>query len=85
MVVKEREELKQSRDTEELAADVEALSVFGELNVIDSLANGDVTKYEAVLKVQYITCFLKMKLNVAQAEYRKRLKKVYDSKHKVKQ
>lgn len=63
-------------DEDSYSAGTDEIEAFGELNTIDALANGDITKYEEVLKIDVITCFTKLYLNNRKGEYEKRLYKV---------
>lgn len=42
------------------------------MNTIDSLAGGDVTKYELIMEQPYSSCFIKMKMNLVTNQFNKR-------------
>jgi hypothetical protein len=52
------------------------------MNAIDSIAGGDVTKYEGVLLMPYATIRIKLQMNLAQRIYQKKLRNVLTAKNK---
>lgn len=80
IIDRESIDLKCEIGGEEVLAGVERLNSFGHLNSIDSLSGGDVTKYEAVLLLPYITIKQKLMLNIEQSNYKKRLHKILNEK-----
>ena len=46
------------------------------MNTIDSLAGGDVTKYELIMEQPYSTCFIKMKMNLVSYQFNKRYSEI---------
>ena len=65
-----------SIDNDEQEADIERFNKFGYLNQINSLAGGDITKYELIKNTVYIDCFTKMYLDKEQNDYRETLNKI---------
>jgi hypothetical protein len=65
---------------EEKQAGIDKLNVLGSINIIDALAQGDVLKYEQVLKLNYNVAFVKLYKNKLESDYRERLKKVLERK-----
>lgn len=57
----------------EREAGVERLNQFGIINVIDSLADGDLTKYEEVLQMDCNTVFTKMKMNIEKVKIQRKM------------
>ena len=53
----ENEYLSAEPDPKLLVAGINDLNQFGELNTVDSLANGDVTKYEEIKQLPYHVIF----------------------------
>lgn len=47
--------------------------MFGDMNLIDALAGGDVTKYNAVLDIDCRTALVKMTMIMEERNYKKRL------------
>jgi len=50
------------------------------LNVVDAMAQGDVLKWKQVLLLDYNTAFTKMRKNLEESEYQKRLRQVIRNK-----
>lgn len=65
-----------------MGAGVEKLAVYGELQTIDALAEGDVLKYNAILRVSIGTIINKLSYDKDKAQYQKRL---YEIKSKNKE
>lgn len=72
----EMEVLNSPPDMKMHAAGVDRLNVFGHLNVIDSLAEGDVTKWETVWMLPYHTVFFKQSKSIVENEIQKKLMKL---------
>lgn len=52
------------------------------MNIIDTLAQGDILKYDEVLKIDCRTALIKMLMEKETKEYQKRLNKIYMQKKK---
>lgn len=78
----ERETLISKPEAEELQAGVDRFARFGVLNRIDSLAGGDITKYDEVMMQPYSVVFAKLQMNLEQSQYSKRLRRVWEEKRK---
>ena len=52
-------------------AGIERMNIFGELNIINTLANGDLLKYEAVKKLPYEDVFNKLLMDKIESEINK--------------
>ena len=63
-------------------AGIDQLNTFGHLNTIDALSGGDVTKYDQVLLIPWVTIYTKQQLLIAQGAYKKRLYDILNSKTK---
>ena len=63
-------------DADELKAGIDRFKRFGSFNMIDGLAGGDPTKYEAVLMIDCRTVLVKLLFNREQKDYSKRYQKV---------
>ena len=59
-----------------MVANIAELDKFGSFKTIDALAQGDILKYNEVLKCSYITVVTKMQYGNAVAQYQERLMKV---------
>ena len=73
----ESDNLSYQPDGKEEAAGIDDFNKFGYLVQIDSLAGGDITKYEQVKKTKYMDCFTKLLMNKTTFDYTKRLNKLY--------
>jgi hypothetical protein len=60
IIEREQKTLKYTPDRKELLAGVQDLNKFGEKNLVDALAGGDVLKHDDVLKLPYNTVYLKL-------------------------
>lgn len=61
---------------EQRKAGIGAFRQFGITNTIDSLAGGDVLKYDEVLKLDYNTVFVKLKRSKVEAEFQRKYSKI---------
>ena len=78
----EQEFLVSDTDPDMMAAGINELQQFGDLNTIDQLAGGDILKYDAVKSLRYNVIFDKQyKMNV-EAKIQKKLIKIQSSKNK---
>lgn len=50
------------------------------MNILDTLAGGDVLKYEAVLAMDCRTCLVKLVMEKESRNFQKRLAKIYSQK-----
>lgn len=69
---REARTLKYTPDRKELLAGVNDLSKFGEKNLVDALAGGDVLKHNDVLKLPYNTVYLKLYQDSVRAKINKK-------------
>lgn len=53
---------------------------FGIMNTVDSLAGGDILKYEKVLRMDYNTVFAKMFRNKLEGLYQENYRKILEKK-----
>lgn len=51
------------------AAGVEMFNQYGAMNVVSTLADGDVTKYDAVFTTQYSVCLLELMIRKTKVAY----------------
>jgi len=61
-------------------AGVEELQQFGEVNALDSLAGGDITKWEDIKKIPYHDVFDKMRKSLIESKVEKRYKEIMEAK-----
>lgn len=71
----EKEYLTTPPDPKLLNAGIKDLDELGELNVIDSLAGGDVLKWDEIMKLPYHKVFDKQRKSVIESNINKRLAK----------
>lgn len=71
-------------DNDLLNAGVKDLDEIGALNVVDSLAGGDVLKWEAVKKLSYSTVFDKLRKNTLEGKIQKKYNKILRDKEAAK-
>ncbi len=78
--------LEQKLDTEIendlIVAGIDELNKFGDLNVIDALAGGDILKWQQVLELTYEDVYNKLLKTKTEEDIRKRLEVIYKSKSK---
>lgn len=67
------EKLSYEPDIDQVNAGIENFNQFGYFATVDRLADGDVTKYDAVGAIDYATVYAKLLLNKVDSEYSKRL------------
>lgn len=60
-------------DSKLLQAGIRDLDILGDLNMVDTLANGDVLKWEEIRRLPYSTVFNKMLKNTIEARINKKL------------
>jgi len=68
----EADYLQQTPDKDLINAGLSELDQFGELNVIDNLAGGDILKWEQIKKLPYHMVFDKLHKNVVEAKIQKK-------------
>ena len=78
----EKEYLSSTPDNDLLEAGVKDLDELGELNLIDSLAGGDILKWEAVKKLPYHMIFDKQRKTVLEGRVQKKLGEILRRKSK---
>lgn len=71
-------------DSDMLNAGVEELNQFGVITTIDTLASGDVLKWQSILDTRYSTVFTKLYLNKVKAKIESEYQKIMDRKRKNK-
>lgn len=72
----ELEYLSNDPDTELTQAGVNELNILGESNLIDSLANGDILKYDSIVKLKYSRIFDKQLMTVIHSRIQKKLQEI---------
>ena len=72
----EQEYLSAEPDIDLIAAGINEMNQFGDLNTIDSLANGDILKWEEIKKLPYNKVFDKQYKSVVEARIQKKLVKI---------
>jgi hypothetical protein len=65
---------------EELEAGIKTFEKFGEFNVIYSLANGDVTKYNGVFDLEYNDAFLTLYRKAEETRFSRKYSKIIQRK-----
>ena len=65
--------LERPPDFKLLGAGIKNLDVLGVINVVDMLANGDVTKWKEIEQLPYSTCFEKQLKTVIEGDIQKKM------------
>lgn len=76
--------LNSEPDMDLMMAGVDKLRQFGDMNVIDNLANGDVLKHEALWKLSYATIFDKQYKAIIENKIQESLRNIKKEKDKGK-
>lgn len=76
----EQNYLSSQPEPELIAAGIDKLNVFGELNVIDSLAGGDILKHEGIKALPYYSVFDKLRKDSVKREINKNYNKIISKK-----
>ena len=63
-------------ESDQVQAGSQNIENFGEFSTIDALAEGDVTKYDEILKIDTITIFTKLRFNMTVNKYQKSLYRI---------
>lgn len=74
--------LQSQPDPDMIAAGVNDLNEFGELNVIDSLAGGDILKWDEVGRIPYYKVFDKLRKNIIDRRINTNYQKILATKNK---
>lgn len=77
---KESKLLKSEVEQVEKDAGIKRFEKFGEFNVIYSLANGDITKYDLVFNSSYNDAFLTLWRKVEESKFQKKLNNLISKK-----
>jgi hypothetical protein len=77
----EQSELSNPTTDEQRRAGIDMFSQFGSQNIIDSLAHGDILKYEQIVKLNYNLVFLKLKRTKLEVKFKKNYEKIIRSKN----
>lgn len=65
---------------EQIRAGIDMFNEYGVMNTIKALANGNILNYEAVLKMEYSTVYLHLKMNNTDAIFKENYAKVLSNK-----
>lgn len=76
----EQNYLSSQPEPELIASGIDELNVFGELNIIDSLAGGDILKWEQVKKLPYHSIFDKLRKDNIERKINKNYNKIISKK-----
>ena len=80
----EQNQFKTDPDPLAIAAGSESFNIFGEYNALNSLSNGDVTKWDNLKMQPYEYCFMKLLMNKTQAQFDKKYAELVREKNKNK-
>lgn len=80
----EAQQFQSEVDPLAVAAGAENFSMFGEYNVLNSLSNGDLTKWDAIKQTPYEYCLTKLLMNKTQSQFDKKYAELQREKHKNK-
>ncbi len=78
----EQAHLSNQPDPDMIAAGVQELNELGEINIIDSLAGGDILKWEQIEQLPYHKVFDKLKKDMVENKINKAYHKIISSKKK---
>lgn len=76
----EQNYLSSQPEPELIASGIDELNVFGELNIIDSLAGGDILKWEQVKQLPYHSVFDKLRKDNIERKINKNYNKIISKK-----
>lgn len=76
----EQNYLSSQPEPELIASGIDELNIFGELNVIDSLAGGDILKWERVKQLPYHSVFDKLRKDNIERKINKNYNKIISKK-----
>lgn len=76
----EKENLNFKATTEQMRAGIDKFNQFGRTNTIDTLANGDLLKYEDVLKMDVNTVLTKLKRMKIEGDYQRNYSQIMSEK-----
>ena len=65
----------------EKKAGVQAFEKFKYINTVNSLASGDITKWDTILAMPYERVLTKLLLNKTEAEYQRRYSELINAQH----
>ena len=72
--------LKSTPTSEQLRAGLNMFDEFGIMNTVDSLASGNILNYDKVLKIDYNTVFIKLKMLKFASQYKENYAKIMSKK-----
>jgi len=72
----EATQLKKKPTQEQLRAGIDMFNEFGVMNIVDTLAGGDVLKYEDILNLEYNVVFLKLRKSLVESIYQENYKQI---------
>lgn len=84
LIIFEREKLHSNPDPELFAAGINELAIFGDYNVIDALAGGDITKHNQIWSMSYEEIFEKQLKNIIDGRVSKKINENRQKKQKKK-
>lgn len=76
----EQNYLSSNPEPELIASGIDELNIFGELNIIDSLAGGDILKWEQVKQLPYHSIFDKLRKDNIERKINKNYNKIISKK-----
>ena len=76
LLLVEHKTLSSGIDPNHIRAGIDIFNEFGAFCLIDTMANGDITKHSEVQRIEYDKIYLKMLLNLKQTIFQKNLTKI---------
>lgn len=76
----ENSQLSSIPEPEMINAGIENFNQFGIINIIDTLAFGDILKWKEIMELSYTDVFVKLKKNKLESEFNKKYHKIISSK-----
>lgn len=83
IVEREKKSLNKKPTHEQMRAGISMFDEFGVMNIVDTLANGDVLKYESILNLEYNIVFLKLRKSHVESIYQENYSKILAQKNKA--
>lgn len=83
IVEREQTSLNKKPTVEQMRAGISMFDEFGVMNIVDTLAGGDVLKYDAILNLEYNTVFLKLRKSNVESIYQENYSKILAQKNKT--
>lgn len=71
-------------DTDQLEAGIDKFGIYGDINTLESLSGGDVTKWESIKAIDRATIFIKRRIDKDKTLYERALREIAVRNSKIK-